>query len=207
MSSASEPSAEGIEDSFQEKLEAARGGSRDALGKLLLPMRSALVATAHQEMKAELRAREEASDLVNDTMYDVVHDFEQFNGKNRGQFAAWVREILVHNVMNRVRYWEAKIRDMKRVAPAGSDLQLIDRPDRSPTASSLLGRREREEALWRAIERLPDDYRAVIRLRYQKGLDLPDVAAQMGRSVDATKQLWARAIKSLARELRKSPPA
>ena len=52
-----------------------------------------------------------------------------------------------------------------------------------------------------AIGRLPDDYRQVIALRYQEGLAFEEVGRRLGRSTDAARMLWARAVDRLKQEL------
>ena len=48
-----------------------------------------------------------------------------------------------------------------------------------------------------ALARLPSAYREVLVLRELEGLSFPEVARQMGRSVDSVKKLWARALAQL----------
>ena len=51
-----------------------------------------------------------------------------------------------------------------------------------------------------ALERLPPDYREVITLRNLQGLSLVEVAGRMGRSHEAVRQLWCRAVRRLREE-------
>ena len=46
----------------------------------------------------------------------------------------------------------------------------------------------------RALERLSDDYRCVLRLVQVEGTNLREVAEVMGRSYEAVKKLYGRAI-------------
>jgi RNA polymerase sigma-70 factor (ECF subfamily) len=60
-----------------------------------------------------------------------------------------------------------------------------------------------EEAalLQRALQRLPEDYQQVIRLRNWQLLPFDVIGQQLGRSAEAARKLWARAIEHLQREM------
>ena len=53
----------------------------------------------------------------------------------------------------------------------------------------------------RALARLPEDYRRVIALRYEQGQSFADIGQAMGRSSEAVRKLWFRAIERLRKEL------
>jgi RNA polymerase sigma-70 factor (ECF subfamily) len=58
-------------------------------------------------------------------------------------------------------------------------------------------RREQAVLLANALARLRLDHRDVVVLRHLEGLSFAEVAKRMGRSVDAVKKLWARALVQL----------
>jgi RNA polymerase sigma-70 factor (ECF subfamily) len=60
---------------------------------------------------------------------------------------------------------------------------------------------EQAQRLWAAIDRLPDDYRRVMTLRYTDGLAFAEVGQRLGRSADAARMLWARAVERLKDDL------
>jgi RNA polymerase sigma factor (sigma-70 family) len=70
--------------------------------------------------------------------------------------------------------------------------------------SSAAAAREQDEALRRAVERLPEDYRAVIRWRGYERLPFAEVGRRLGRSAEAARKLWARAVEELKQAL--EPP-
>jgi len=76
---------------------------------------------------------------------------------------------------------------------------------RTPTPSLEMMADERADAVRRAVERLPDDYRTVIVLRNQEDRSFADIAAVMGRSENAVRKLWFRAVELLQQEL-DAPP-
>jgi RNA polymerase sigma-70 factor (ECF subfamily) len=85
--------------------------------------------------------------------------------------------------------------------------RLLDRgliaPSNSPSQQAAC--REQAVLLADALGRLPADYREVIILRHLEGLNFPEVAGRMGRSADAVKKLWARALGRLRGLLGEGP--
>ena len=59
--------------------------------------------------------------------------------------------------------------------------------------------------LERALERLPEDYRQVIVLRYREGRSFDEIGKQMNRSADAAGKLWSRAMERLREECEGAP--
>jgi RNA polymerase sigma factor (sigma-70 family) len=51
------------------------------------------------------------------------------------------------------------------------------------------------------MARLPEDYRRVLQLRYWSGMTFVDIAPLLGRSPDAVRKLWYRAVERLQSEL------
>ena len=51
------------------------------------------------------------------------------------------------------------------------------------------------------LSRLPPDYRRVIELRYWHGMSFVAMAPQLGRSPEAVRKLWYRALERLHGEL------
>ena len=59
---------------------------------------------------------------------------------------------------------------------------------------------EHAEALSRTLSRLPADYRLVLHLRHEEGRPFEEIGTMMGRSADAARKLWARAVERLQQE-------
>jgi RNA polymerase sigma-70 factor (ECF subfamily) len=74
-----------------------------------------------------------------------------------------------------------------------------------PTPSDEAIEREEDEALQRALSRLPEDYRRVILLRHHEGRSLEEIGQLMQRSAEAVRKLWARAIERLQDEIEIGP--
>jgi RNA polymerase sigma-70 factor (ECF subfamily) len=64
---------------------------------------------------------------------------------------------------------------------------------------------EQAAALDAAIGRLPKDYRKIIELRHCDGLSFAEISRQLGRSDNAVRKLFFRAVERLRHELGVSP--
>src|SRR5205807_2681193 len=71
----------------------------------------------------------------------------------------------------------------------------LNSPDCSPLEAAIA--HEEAEAVQRALERLPEDYRLVIQLRIAEELSFDDIGRRLGRSVNAVEKLWVRAYRQL----------
>ena len=78
--------------------EARRGGSV-GLGQLLQLYGNYLKLLASTQIDEKLRARFSPSDVVQDTFFEAHRDFEQFRGQSEAEFLAWLRQILVNNLL------------------------------------------------------------------------------------------------------------
>lgn len=192
------------------QLPAARAGSREALGQLLEACRGYLLRIANEGLGSDLQAKGGASDLVQETFLEAHRDFGRFHGNTEAELLAWLRCLLLNNVANFARGYRAtEKRQIGREVPLqGADSSSGGEPGlatdtRSPSMEAMA--REKAEAVARALERLPDDYRRVITLRNQERRDFDAIGRLMTRSTDAARRLWSRAIERLERELDTRP--
>ncbi|MGH2690234.1 MAG: sigma-70 family RNA polymerase sigma factor, partial [Actinomycetota bacterium] len=186
-------------------LTAARGGSADALGRALEACRAYLLLVAERELDPTLRAKGGASDLVQQTFLEAHQDFGRFTGGSADELRAWLRQMLLHNLANFARrYRRAGKRRLDREAAVGSR-GWADLPADTSSPSRRAAAQERDEALEQALARLPDDYREILVLRYWEGCRFEEVARRMGRTANAVRKLWGRAIERLQAELEIPP--
>jgi RNA polymerase sigma-70 factor (ECF subfamily) len=185
-------------------LAAARAGSGEALGQALQLCRNYLLLVAGQQLDRDLHAKGGASDLVQETFLEAQRDFARFQGASEGELLAWLRQILVNNVASFTRRYHAVKREVNREVVLETDDSakaagpaLFD-PLRTPSSEAV--KREQAETLRRALERLPDDYRQVIVLRYLEGRSFEEIGPLLNRSADAARKLWWRAKQRLREE-------
>jgi RNA polymerase sigma-70 factor (ECF subfamily) len=189
-------------------LEQARSGDGAALGELLERYRNYLAVLARSQIGRRLQGKVDAADVVQDVCLEAHRHFPSFRGDTEGELLSWLRQILGATLSNLVRhYFGTQRRDVRLerelVAELDQSALLLGQglPAKDSSPSHQASRREQAVLLADALGWLPADYREVLVLRHLEGLSFPEVAGRMGRSVDATKKLWTRALDRLRRVL------
>lgn len=182
----------------------ARRGEGDALDRLLGLYRNYLRFLARTGLDSTLRVKADASDVVQETLLQAYEHFGDFRGGSEGELVKWLRRILARNLgmlIRRYRFTEA--RDLKRERALEGALddssfhlrRLV--PASSPSPSGAADRRERCVLLADALAELPPDWREVVLLRSFQHQSWDEVGETMGRTPQAARKLWSRAIHRL----------
>ncbi len=205
-------SSSGQNSVLRDLLARAREGDAAAREDLFQRCRQYVHLLARTQVETWMRAKVDASDLVQQTLLEAHRGFQEFRGESEGEWLAWLRIILTHNAQDFVRRYRqtdkrAVNREVSLDAPfpglSGSfRREPMDRDDQTP--SQLLSRQEQEIALANAIGQLSADHQEVIVLRNLQRLPFEEVATRMNRSRPATQMLWMRAIKRLEELLREN---
>lgn len=181
-------------------LNAARAGSSEALGRLLEECQNYLLLVANREIGSDLRAKAGASDIVQETFLEAQRDFHRFEGNTPGEFRGWLRRLLLNNMANVARRYKGTgKRDPRREVVLDRDdsqgpMQLADAV---PSPSRIMVAEEEQRELLEAINRLPEHYRDAILLRHRDGMSYAEIGEKLGRTPEAVRKLWARAIELL----------
>lgn len=188
-----------------ELLDDARRGSEASLGRLMQLHASYLKLVVASQLDDRLRSRVSSSDVVQETFYEAHRDFPAFRGATPEEFLGWLRRILLNNLLRAIeQHVKAAKRDVRRevsIDRAEGEQRSLGiaaiLPHEGDSPSAPLHRRESAQTLARMLADLPDDYREVVRLRHEEGLDFAAIGARMGRSSGAVRMLWLRSIKLL----------
>jgi RNA polymerase sigma-70 factor (ECF subfamily) len=179
-----------------------------ALGRRLNSFRGYLTILARLQIGRRLQGKVDPSDVVQETFLHAVRDFAQFRGSSDKELAGWLRQILAARLADLFRrYCGTQGRDVRLEQALQVELdqssQVLECGLVAPLSSPSEQAARHERATWLAqtLERLPADYRDVLVLRHLQECDFPEVARRMGRSVEAVKKLWARALAQLRRAL------
>jgi RNA polymerase sigma-70 factor, ECF subfamily len=117
---------------------------------------------------------QDSDDILQETKVRMWRAFAQFQtGTN---FAAWSRKVAFHQVLS---YRKRKKRD--RLDFSDDFINAVA----SEQENSAQHLEQREKALQGCIAKLPEEHREVLHLRYQTGLSLEEMAAQLQRTVAA----------------------
>jgi RNA polymerase sigma-70 factor, ECF subfamily len=188
----------------------ARAGSREALGQVLEAYRAYLLLIANRQLDTDLRAKGGASDLVQETFLEAQRDFAGFHGSSADELQAWLRQLLLHNLANFTRQYRGTAkREIEREVQLGQETPSggagVFVPADTPSPSGHALAREQADAIEQAVARLPEDYREVVRQRYLERRTFPEIAQSLGRSENAVRKLWLRAIERLQQEMEPPP--
>jgi RNA polymerase sigma-70 factor (ECF subfamily) len=185
-------------------IQQARKGDGAALGQLLELYRNYLTLLARLQISRRLRSKVDATDLVQETFLKAHRHFGQFRGNSEVELAGWLRQILVLNVANLVRYYYGtQGRDVRLECELAIELERSSQAcnqalvAKQSSPSQRAARREEAVRLADALAKLPADYGELIVLRHLQGLPFPEVANRMGRTVDSVEKLWVRALARL----------
>ena len=160
-----------------------------------------LLARAHLNPRHPVKL--DSSDIVQQTMLDAFAKREQFHGATDGELAAWLREILKHNLADALRDQQRDKRDVRRVRSleAAIDASFSRTQDwLAAVQSSPSQKAVKQEDLLRlsdALAELPEAQHEAIVLHHLQGLKLADVALEMDRSEAAVAGLLFRGLKAL----------
>ena len=195
---------EAEEPNVSELIRRARRGDGECRDRLFGLCRGYLGFVARAQVESWVKAKVDASDVVQQTMLEAHRDFDRFQGLSEKEWLGWLRKILTHNVADFVRHYrgtakrqarrEVRFRDPAETGPVHG---APEPAAPGPTPSQEFLRMDDELRVAAALAELPPDYQEVIVLRNLERLSFNDVAQQMGRSRPAVQMLWMRAINKL----------
>jgi RNA polymerase sigma-70 factor (ECF subfamily) len=192
-----------------ELIERCRQGDARAREQLFENYRPYLQLLAQGQLGRHLRAKCDASDLVQQTLLEAHRDFGAFQGVHEAELLAWLRRILAHNLFNEARRFTARQRDASREVSLEQVRHGVEQSSMTlgrclaasgPSPSEIAVQGEAGVKLAETLARLPEDYRTVLVLRVLEGLSAEEVGEQMGRTAGAVRMLQMRALTAL-REL------
>ena len=178
----------------------AKAGDTSALTRLLEADREYLRLIASAELDSDVRVKESESDVVQDSIVEARQAFSDFRGENQNQWRSWLRTILKNNMRDiHRRYIDAEKRSIQK------EYRLDDQNDvqhsHTDTPSRQLVRREESDQLSSSMEKLPEHYQQVLRLRYWERKAYDDIAAKMDSTSEAVRKLVYRAVEALVDDL------
>ncbi len=135
-----------------------------------------------------VRDRDAAEDITADVFHRALASLRTFEWRG-APFGAWLIRIAANAVADRGRRRGREMRDL-----AGA---LDDTADAPRYTEPVLDDFEVRARLFRYVNELPDPQRAVIIERFAHERSLREVAAKLGKTEGAIKQLQLRALRAL----------
>jgi RNA polymerase sigma-70 factor (ECF subfamily) len=187
-----------------ERLQRAAAGDPAAFDELFGRHREFLRLVVRLRMDPRLRARVDASDVVQEAQLDAFRRLRDFLDRRPMPFRLWLRRTVQERLLKVQRHLEAGRRDAGREVPLPEESSLLlagrvlaggsspsQRLDRSETA-----RRVRE-----AVAALPEADREVLLMRHFEGLSNQEVAFLLGLDPATASKRHGRALLRLRQAL------
>jgi RNA polymerase sigma-70 factor (ECF subfamily) len=150
-----------------------------------------------------LRDAEEARDLSQEAfirLYDVAGSF-----RGTARFSTWFYRILVNlclDARRRRRWWQLAARPVER-EDGTFDVRVEEQPAPGVDPVEGLARDQLMARLWRAVETLSPQQRAVLILQIQEELPTAEIAAVLKCSESTVRVHLHRALQALRKTMRK----
>lgn len=132
----------------------------------------------------------EAEDLTAETFRRALEHLDGYHWQGH-PFGAWLFRIAANLVVSRHR----------QARPQGRLDESFELADGDPLPEEAALAREEVGALWNLVATLPPDQRRAVVLRFGHGLKGREIAAKLGRSEGAAKQLLYRAMLTLREQV------
>jgi len=128
-------------------------------------------------------------DVTQEIFIAALKSLPSFRGDSR--FGTWLRTLTNYKVAEFYRK-----RNRKQEPPLASLSEAAGR-----MAGNVPNALEERILVQRALQKLPDNYREVILLRFTEDLQFNEIAELMDQNLEATKSLFRRAISALRNHL------
>ncbi len=180
---------------------AARNGNKEAQGQLLEACRRPLLRLARRQLSPGLSPKGAGSDVVQETFLQALREINTFRGCTPEQMMAWLRVILEHTMSNFRRRFHTGKREVGREVSGEMATVREDPRHAVPSASEKAISNEQARLMLHALERLPEHYREVVRLRREERLSFEEIGRRTGRTADAARKVWLRALAEVGQYL------
>jgi RNA polymerase sigma-70 factor (ECF subfamily) len=182
--------------------------SAQAVEQCLEACRDYLQLIANRELPSEIQPKCAPSDLVQQTLAEAWQSFANFRGQSEVELRGWLKRILVNNIHDATRkYRDTAKRGVAREIPLHGDgsqeLSLNNLPADDQSPSACAAAQEDLSLLKETLSELPPHYAEVIRLRNLEDLPFADIGRQLSLSADSARKLWERAVRRLAKDLKR----
>ncbi len=177
------------------------------LQDLLVEHLPALRGFVRLRVGPELRRLESESDFVQDVCIRLLRQRNNFEFRDEAAFRNWLYGGVLNEISQRGRYWRAARRDARRTdSPTESDPgmeRLVGTYSTAFAPDRAAMRLEDVAKLEAAIDQLDGVAREILTLHKFVGLPYSEIAARVGKSEGACRQIQNRALAQLANLLAK----
>jgi RNA polymerase sigma-70 factor (ECF subfamily) len=170
----------------------AREGSAEALDQLCRRCAAKLLPLIRLRLGPVRRNELESRDILQAVLVKFFQDLDRI--REPEAVMAWLSRVAQNEIRDRLDYQHRQRRDAALAVPIDEALE-VPAPLRHALSQVIVN--EETDRLERALESLPESQREAIILRKFEELTFPEMAVRLGRSEDACRMLFARAMTAL----------
>jgi RNA polymerase sigma-70 factor (ECF subfamily) len=192
---------DGGDDSLARMFEAIRRGDRDGFDRLLGKYRPLIGGIVSNQMHHRLRSVLEPEDVVQDVLIAAYRGMGGARFAGEAGFEAWLRTLVTNRLrdLGRQHFKTAKrpsnVRSLDDTVSGSVDGHVGDFvAGDGPGPSTVVGRRELAERLFRALASCRPAVRELIILVFVEKLPINEIAIRQGRSPEAVRKALSRAL-------------
>jgi RNA polymerase sigma-70 factor (ECF subfamily) len=188
-------------------LSQVRAGDCEALGQFIAARQPQLLAFIDRRLGAALRRKIEVDDLYQEVSAEAIRSLPEIDLKERDPFN-WLCQVAERRIIDaHRRFFGSQKRDAARevsINAPGSGSTSTSRPGlinllvaSMTSASAAFSRDQKQIRLLAALEKLPEEHREALRLRYLENLPSKEIAERMGKTDGAVRVMLTRSLAKL----------
>jgi RNA polymerase sigma factor (sigma-70 family) len=189
------------------KVHRASQGDHAALQELVVAHLDDLERFIHRRTGDRFLGKDSLSDLVQSSAREALAHLSQHDYRGEYAFKAWLYKIALTKIVARYRHHRAARRDVRREAEGDPQVHLGEVCASFGSPSGVAMQKEFEGRFAAAFDRLSPEHQQVFFLARVLELPHAEIARQMGRSEEASRNLLRRATACLGAELALDDPA
>ncbi|MBR4970057.1 MAG: RNA polymerase sigma factor [Alistipes sp.] len=163
--------------SDQALLELYAQGNREAVSQLL----ERHTRRVCDYVRMMVKDNDVADDLTQEVLIKVVKVIDEGRYTDKGRFLPWVLRIAHNRVLD---YFRAQ-KQVKTVNESSAGFDLLGSKNfAEPSIEDTLISEQQAEEVRSLIEKLPEEQREVVRMRYYEGLSFKEIAEHTGVSIN-----------------------
>ncbi len=139
---------------------------------------------------SRLKDQSLAEDLTSEVFFKALRNIKRYTYSGH-PFSSWLYQITLNAVADHYRGQRGELELDAAVPVASDDAAVVDE----------VVRRDRSRRVWAAIDRLPEQQRAALVLKFGEDKKIDEIAQILGKSAGAVKLLLHRGVERLRREL------